>query len=152
MSIQQFFTDKTSGILQLITSVLARIRLAWHGVEVASGVKFMGVPIVQRFQDSRISIEAGVTLCSSSYWTALGVTHPVVLHTLKDGAHLHIGAGTRISGGSFCAAVSIDIGKNCLIGADVMICDTDFHTIDPDRKSTRLNSSHERLSRMPSSA
>ena len=26
------------------------------------------------------------------------------------------------------------------------------NTLEPDRKSTRLNSSHERLSRMPSSA
>lgn len=70
-------------------------------------------------------------LCSASSRTALGVNHPVVLRTLAAGAKLSIGSGTGISGGSICAAVSIEIGKDVFIGANVTISDSDLHPLDP---------------------
>jgi acetyltransferase-like isoleucine patch superfamily enzyme len=33
-----------------------------------------------------------------------------------------------------CAALSIRIGERCLIGADVVIVDTDFHALDAARR------------------
>jgi acetyltransferase-like isoleucine patch superfamily enzyme len=37
-----------------------------------------------------------------------------------------------MSGAVICAAISITIGKECLIGADVLIADSDFHSIKPE--------------------
>ena len=120
--------DKLS---QLLTGMLGRRRLRLAGVELSARVVTMGLPIVARCEGSRIVIGDDVVLCSRSRWTALGVSHPVVLRTLKPDALISIGKGTGISGGSICAAISIRIGERCLLGADVVIADTDFHSIDP---------------------
>jgi acetyltransferase-like isoleucine patch superfamily enzyme len=118
-------------LAQLVTNALGRRRLKRAGVELAASARAMGRPVVSRCADSRIVVEEGVVLCSASRWTALGVAHPVVLRTLQPGAVLHIGRDTGISGGSFCAARSLRIGQRCLIGADVLIADTDFHALAP---------------------
>jgi acetyltransferase-like isoleucine patch superfamily enzyme len=65
------------------------------------------------------------------------VNHPVVLRTLTSEAKILIGERVGISGGSVCSAKEILIGNGCLIGADVLIADTDFH---PLRSSERYDS------------
>ena len=47
----------------------------------------------------------------------------------NSAAQVKFGSGTRINNGFKCIAehVSISIGKNCLIGANVEILDSDFH-------------------------
>ena len=126
------FSDRiVDALMQRIAMFVGRRRLAIAGVEMPAGACLLGVPIVSRWPDSRIVIGCGAVLCSASRWTALGVAHPVVLRTLRPGATLTIGRDTGISGGSFCAAQSVVIGERCLIGADVIVCDTDFHALNP---------------------
>ena len=106
-------------------------RLRSLGVEVSRGCRFYGMPIVSLAPNSRIILFEGVTICSDSRFTALGVNHPTVLRTLHPNAEISIGRDTGISGGSICAAKCISIGMNCLIGADTQISDTDFHAVSP---------------------
>ena len=122
-------------LTQIVAGALGKRRLRAAGAEVAPSASIMGRPVVTRCEGSRIVIDEDVVLCSRSRWTALGVSHPVILRTLRPGAVLSIGRGTGISGGSFCAAISVQIGARCLIGADVLIADTDFHAIDASQRS-----------------
>jgi acetyltransferase-like isoleucine patch superfamily enzyme len=92
------------------------------------------MPLISMAKNSNIEIGANASLCSSSYYTALGVNHPVILKTLSEGATIKIGADTGISGTTICAAISVSIGNQCLIGANVTIVDTDFHSIKPDNR------------------
>jgi len=107
----------------------ARLRLA--GIEIGQRLTLLGLPIVSRVPGSSIRIGNRVVLCSDSRMTALGVSHPVILRTLQAGAELIIGDDVGISGGSICCASRIQIGPNSLLGADVVIVDTDFHRIAP---------------------
>jgi len=107
------------------------------GLDLQGSVHFIGLPLVSLFQGSRIRIGSGSRLCSRSFGTALGVNHPVVLRTLTSEAKILIGERVGISGGSVCSAKEILIGNGCLIGADVLIADTDFH---PLRSSERYDS------------
>ena len=116
---------------------VARARAA--GVDVSAGVRLMEPAIIGRCAGSSITLDEHVVLCSWSRWTALGVSHPIVLRTLFPGATLRIGRNTGISGGSFCAAVTLEIGERCLIGADVMVSDTDFHAIEPEGRNTNAD-------------
>jgi acetyltransferase-like isoleucine patch superfamily enzyme len=113
-------------------------RLRAAGVELGSNVTFYGMPLVTRAKGSRIIIGDNAVLCSDSRFTALGVHHPVILRTLNSGAVINIGRHCGISGGTICAAVSVEIGDECLIGANVTIVDTDFHPTKPDGR--RFNS------------
>lgn len=112
-------------------TVFGRWWLKKCGVVFGAQLGVIGVPIVSCAKGAEIRLGERVALCSSSYWTALGVSHPVVLRALREGARIFIGNDTGISGASVCAAISIQIGERCLIGADVMIVDNDFHPLNP---------------------
>lgn len=115
------------------------IRLRAIGVTLGKSVTFYGMPIVSMSKGSLISINDKVVLCSDSRFTALGVNHPVVLRTLRSGAQIVIGENTGMSGGSICAAVSVVVGKECLVGANVTITDTDFHALKPENRRSNVN-------------
>jgi UDP-3-O-[3-hydroxymyristoyl] glucosamine N-acyltransferase len=126
------------------------VRLAWWrtivpwrvcrlGVKFAPSVDFLGMPIISMAKGSAIEIGLKTSLCSSSYYTALGVNHPVILRTLSEGATIKIGEETGLSGTTICAAVSVSIGNQCLIGANVTITDTDFHPIKPQNRRHNSN-------------
>lgn len=102
-----------------------------NGVVLGHHVRWVGTPVVSLAAASTIEIGDACVLCSDSAHTALGVGHPVVLRTLRPGAAIRIGRDTGISGASICAAVAVEIGAQCLLGADVTICDTDFHALAP---------------------
>lgn len=104
------------------------------GVTVCEKVQFLGQPIVSLSPNSRISVGRFSSLCSVSRFTALGVNHPVVLRTLRPNAVIEIGEDTGISGASVCAAIAVRIGSQCLIGANVVISDSDFHSINPKNR------------------
>ena len=80
---------------------------------------------------SRIRLGARAYLISRSRNTALGVSHPVILRTLRPQAELVIGDNFRASGVTLCAANRITIGHRVMMGANVTVVDTDFHAADP---------------------
>ncbi len=116
----------------LFWRVFVFLKMRSNGVKIGSGVTFYGFPIVSLSKQGMITIGDGCSLCSSSEFTALGVNHPVILRLLRPGASIRIGAHTGISGGVICAAASVEIGNNVLLGANVTIVDTDFHAIKAD--------------------
>lgn len=135
---------------QLMQRLLYRVKRTWWnlavlpslraaGVEISDKVQIQGRPIVSLAKGSRIQIGARCVLCSDSQATALGVNHPVVLRTMRPGAEIIIGEDTGISGASICAAVSVEIGAGCLLGANVTIVDTDFHVLASENRRYNTN-------------
>lgn len=118
--------------------VLPRL-LRRAGVRLGPDITFYGAPIVTMTQQGRIVIGARCSLCSHSRYTALGTHHPIILRLLRPGASIRIGSDTGISGGAICAAQSIEIGSNVLLGANVTIVDTDFHAIKPAGRRYNAN-------------
>jgi acetyltransferase-like isoleucine patch superfamily enzyme len=101
-----------------------------QGVSVAPRVQFLGRPIISLAPESAIAVASSALLISRPSRTALGVSSPVILRTLLPGASIEIGPDTGMSGTTVCAALSVLIGARVLLGADVMISDTDFHPVD----------------------
>jgi acetyltransferase-like isoleucine patch superfamily enzyme len=112
-----------------VTRERARRSLARRGVHLGDGVVCHGFPVVSLAPESTIHIGDRVVLTSDSAFTALGVSHPVVLRTLLPGATIEIAEDVGVSGGSICAALRVTIGAGSMLGADVTIVDTDFHPI-----------------------
>ena len=101
------------------------------GVKIDGKADFYGFPLIKLSSGSSIKIGNFVTLCSNSKYTPLGLNHPVILHTTNRFAKIKIGNNTGISGATICASNYISVGNRCLIGANVTIVDTDFHSIYP---------------------
>lgn len=121
--------SKLLGLTWRLTTVIAT-KLAHRGAgkaRLGRNVVFRGLPIISGGELGSIVIGDNVVIVSSSRATALGVRSPVILRLLAKDARLEIGNDCGLSGTVICAAQSVIIGKRCLIGADVMIFDTDFH-------------------------
>lgn len=123
----------------------SRIECFKNKVALGSNVTFHGVPIISAHPDSNMFIGDRVGLCSDSRYTALGVSRPVILRTLRVGALLSVGSDSGLSGTCICASTSVQIGQRCLIGADVLITDTNFHPVDA--RDRRYRSESEARSR-----
>lgn len=118
----------------IIWRILMPIYLRSKAIDFKKNITCHGFPIIFKKEGSVISIGNNVVLCSTSKLTALGVYHAVILRTLSKDAILIIGDDTGISGATICAAKKVSIGKGVLLGANVTIMDTDFHSILPENR------------------
>jgi acetyltransferase-like isoleucine patch superfamily enzyme len=122
------FIQRIVGVFyRKIFSKILTIYFRVCGIEVGNNVIFYGFPCIVRAPKSRIVISNGVVLCSISNYTALGVNHPVQIKTLAEGAKIIIRDNVGISGGSICSVKEVLIGAETMLGANVVIADTDFH-------------------------
>jgi acetyltransferase-like isoleucine patch superfamily enzyme len=113
---------------------LARLYFALVGVPWPKGLRLYGLPIIQKYRPSTLTIGAGSELRSTPRSNPLGPSHPVILTTRRAGAKLIIGANFGMTGGTICAEESIIIGNNVIVGANTTITDTDFHPLDPAQR------------------
>ena len=123
-------------IVDLYVSFVLQAVWRLQGIVLGKKITWLGKPIVTTVKGGCISIGDKSEFCSRSTQTALGVNHPVVIRTLKPGAVLSIGSQVRMSGVMICAAEKIAIGDRCVIGANAVIVDTDFHAMDPVLRSS----------------
>jgi acetyltransferase-like isoleucine patch superfamily enzyme len=118
-----------------IARIQGSLALWAAGVTIGRGLDAIGAPHIVLHPQSAVSLGKNVRLISKSFATALGVNHPVVLRTLADGARIEIGDRVGISGGAVCAASLVKIGDDTMVGANVTIADTDFHSLYPAYRS-----------------
>lgn len=103
-----------------------------NNLSIGKSYKFRGMPIITMEKGSTIHIGRDVYLISRSRNTALGVYHPVVVRTLSSDSLLKIGNNFSASGVTICCADKIEIGNKVMLGANVTITDTDFHSVKPE--------------------
>jgi acetyltransferase-like isoleucine patch superfamily enzyme len=114
------------------------MRYKWYrlGVQLGKSTVFLGIPIITMNENSSIIIGNDCLICSRASNTALGVSHAVILRTLRKNAIINIGNNVRMSGTTICAATKVEIGDRCVIGSDVIIADTDFHSLNAAARSS----------------
>src|SRR4051812_15856067 len=71
----------------------ARLYCAAVGLEWKSGWQFYGLPIIQKYRPSTLTIGPNTILRSTARSNPLGPAHPVTLTTRRANASLIIGAG-----------------------------------------------------------
>lgn len=109
-----------------VTTVLTAATLRARGVKLGSSLRFLGFPVASG-DLTRVSLGDRVTFASEVRATALGVRGPCILRILGPDGRITLGDDIGASGVVICSAASVTVGARCLIGADVMIFDTDFH-------------------------
>jgi len=110
--------------------------LSLRGINIDSGWKFYGLPILQIHRQSDVKIGKRMSLRSTRRSNPLGANHPVIISTRVADAHLEIGDDFGMTGGSLVCEEYIRIGNRVLVGANTIISDTDFHPLDPIRRQT----------------
>src|SRR5689334_15855130 len=114
-------------IRRLLLLPWAYLYCASVGVTWQSGWKFYGMPIIQKYRPSTLTLGPGAELRSTVRSNPLGPSHAVILTTRRANARLVIGANFGMTGGTISADESITIGDRVVVGANVTITDSDFH-------------------------
>ncbi len=122
-----------------LSSLAFKVKCRLLGIE-CGRVRCYGRVDAYRAPGSRIALGDGVSVTSlSSRGNACSLYARARLRTLTPLASISIGEGTGINGLSATVrSTAIVIGKNCRIGPNVMITDSDCHAIMPPeaRKSS----------------
>jgi len=113
-----------------------RVLLKLNKVKYGKKFRMVGWPFIFRFPKAKITIGDNVKFNSNFWSNLLGINHKTII-IARGSAEVTIGNNVGISGAAIYAHDKIEIGDNCLIGANVKIIDNDFHPIDP---VARLNS------------
>jgi len=100
-----------------------------RGISIGENTIWMGLPIITN--KGSVSIGRNCLIVSRVENTALGVNHKTIIRAQTKDSKINIGNGVRMSGTTICCNTNITIGERCVIGADVIIADTDFHSLDP---------------------
>lgn len=124
----------TTEIRRILAFPWIRLRFLMLGVPWATGLRILGMPLLQRHRGSQIRIGEGSVLRSWESSNPLAPFHPVVLATRSANARIIIGNYFGMTGGSIVAAEQVEIGNSVLVGANVIIADTDFHPISAEER------------------
>jgi acetyltransferase-like isoleucine patch superfamily enzyme len=127
-------------MLQKWSTIFTRLLFWVLSVEHGKKNKFIGVPIISRATGSRIIIGDSCTFRSDRTSNLFGTLKKCTIATLKDGAVLKIGTGSRISSASITSFNKVTIGEHVLIGANTYITDSDWHSFDPRNRNSNVKS------------
>lgn len=100
-----------------------------RGFRFEKGLCVHGWPILRCVKGAKVTAGRNLVLISHSVFSAPGVARPCLINAMAPGARIVIGHDVGMSGASICSRASITIGDRVLLGADVMIVDTDFHPV-----------------------
>jgi len=103
-----------------------------QGMQWRNGWRFYGRPMFRQHGGGRIVIGDRFSARSNSNGNSIGVNQPVILTAWGAGSMLQIGDDVRVSGCSITACHGVTIGDRVLIGAGVLIIDSDAHPLHPE--------------------
>ncbi|TFC33952.1 acyltransferase [Cryobacterium sp. TMT2-42-4] len=105
--------------------------LRFRGVQAPQSVQLHGRVRVFACPGSRVSLGENVILNASARRNTLEARGPILIRTTNGRAQLLIGNDTGMTSMTISASQEIVIGDRVLIGAGVIITDSDHHVVRP---------------------
>jgi len=116
--------------LREMSGLLWRMECRLKGAQLRGHISLVGRPIVSVAKGSSFVMEDKVLLRSGRRSNPLGCFQPCVLRTLASDAELILERNVGLSATVVCAAKTVRVGANTIVGAGAMILDNDFHRPD----------------------
>ncbi len=110
-----------------LTYLFAKI----YGIELGKSALFFRFSTFFMHEKSRIVIGDNCQFRSGATSNLIGINHRCILSTHRAGAVLKIGNGSGLSGTTIGCATSIELGEQVMVGANSVITDFDWHSLDP---------------------
>lgn len=102
-----------------------------YGINLGAGCKFWKKTTFYKEPGATISIGKNCFFRSDQDSNLIGVNHRCIISAHSATAVIKIGNNCGFSGSSIGAKESIEIGDNVLVGANSIITDFDWHSLDP---------------------
>ena len=114
----------------MLSTPYCRLLFKLKGIKIKEGSNFYGIPVIYLFPNSDIKIGSSVIIRTSPISNFIGINRKSMISTHSEGAEICIGDNCSMSGIVIGAKESIIIGNNVMIGANVLITDFDWHSIN----------------------
>lgn len=119
-----------------------RVLCALWGAHHGKGGVFAGKTILITLKRGDVEIGENARFISGLRMNPIVAATPTVI-TTANGGHVKIGDGCRFTSPFIGSAESVTIGNNVMVSGGVKIMDTNFHSIDPVARRTKVNDSDE---------
>lgn len=103
------------------------------------GLVVKGKPLIDVSNGGLIFLDNNVELSSRNYGYHSNMHSSTKLMANREGAIIRIKENTRVNDACIHARKYIEIGKNCLIAANVQIIDSNGHDLCMDEPDLRIN-------------
>ncbi len=118
-------------IISFFSTFYCRIFFRIRGIEIKKEPTFFGIPFIYKFPGSQIKFGNRITIRTSPISNLIGINRRTIISTHSSNAEVRLGDYCGLSGVAIAAKQSIIIGNNVMIGANVLITDFDWHSLDP---------------------
>ena len=125
----------------ICATIVAPVDCLWcflGGVSWQWGWRLKGFPKFRARGGGKIRIGERFAAHSRSKGNSIGVFQPVIITAWGELAQIIIGDDVGLSGCSITAERRIEIGNRVLVGAGVLIIDTDAHPLSPEGRFANL--------------
>lgn len=131
----------------LLWKMIDTVRTKWYsfvwGIVVGKGCRFSGSAMIRTRRHGTIVLGKNVVFLSRSEINPVGLINETIIDTRKGGT-IVIGDGSGFSSVVMSARESIVVGKNLKCGGNVRLFDHDFHSIEPEYRSSAADNDHVR--------
>lgn len=114
-----------------------RARLRRQGLIVGAKLRIYGRLHVDKHPRSTIVLGSAVVLNATAKRNTLEARGPVILKTVRPGATITVGDDTGITSSTISSSGSVTIGARTLVGAGVLVTDSDHHIVTPPPGTSR---------------
>jgi acetyltransferase-like isoleucine patch superfamily enzyme len=124
------------SLIAAISTPYCRLIFRLKGVHLKKGSKFYGIPFIFLHSNSYISLGENIQIRTSRISNFIGINRRTMLSTHCKDAQIIIGDNCSFTSVVIGARSSITIGNKVMVGANVLITDTDWHSMDPNLRET----------------
>jgi acetyltransferase-like isoleucine patch superfamily enzyme len=115
--------------------VITVLKFWVNGVEFDNSILAFGIPIISVDSKAKFIIGKNFAFKSGKCFNQIGRPHPTYF-TVRGEGILTIGNNVGMSNTAIVCEKSISIGDNVRIGANVVIYDTNFHSLDVIKRTS----------------
>ncbi len=121
----------------LFYSHLMQIILFLKGIKIGNCTIFYNKAYFYRCPESKINIGNNCIFDSAKLHNLVGVNTRCIISTMSKHAQLYIGNSVGFSGVKISCAEKIIVGDGALMGANILMTDSDWHSLDPVRRDDK---------------
>ena len=120
-----------------INSRIPRVWLKLNRVKYGKNLILGGWPMIFRFPNAEIKMGDNCRINSNFFSNLIGLYQRTIIVARGNGV-IHLGNNVGISGSTLYARERIEIGDDCIIGANCKIFDNDFHSLDAEERKNDI--------------
>jgi acetyltransferase-like isoleucine patch superfamily enzyme len=121
-------------VIKVLSTTYCRLYFRFLGISLGEGSVFYGIPFIYLHPQSKIMLGKSIKFRTARTSNLIGIKQRSMISTILKSAEISIGDNCSFSAAVIASATSITIGNNVMMGANVLITDTDWHSMSANER------------------